>query len=159
MENNIETNNNKESSKEEIAESLTETYNSIEESFQQFIFLLFIPNSFTGRVTVYIDEGEHKVSYSIKDFLSKIKKICGTNEMNRLAIACNNIGIPFFYDREKKILKEVKEKPKADAMSVKKIRELDAIQNGQQQNQYNIDNVFNSIKDQYKGLVDNLTEQ
>lgn len=145
----------KNTDKENISEDLTETMDSIEESFQQFLFLLFIPNSFSGYVTVYIDEGEHKISFNIKDFLQKIKKICGTNEMNRIAMACNNIGIPFFYDREKKILKEVKEKPKADSMSIMKIKELSGFGQPNKIN-YNTDTIFNSVKDQYQNLINDL---
>jgi len=129
----------------------------IEESFSQFLFLLFIPNSYTGYVEVYIDEGEHSAAFSIKEFLAKIEKICGRDEMNRISMACNNLGIPFFYDREKKTLRELKEKPKEDRMSVSTIKNLSGFGRPIQQ-AYSTDAIFNSVKGQYSKLINELTK-
>ena len=127
----------------------------LEESFSQFLFLLFIPNSYSGYVEVYIDEGEHSASFSIKEFLSKIELVCGREEKNKIAMACNNLGIPFFYDRQRKILKELKEKPKEERMSVRTIKNLSGF--GQPKSVvYSTDSIFNGVKDQYSKLVNGL---
>lgn len=136
----------------EIGQSLQD---QLEESFSQFLFLLFIPNSYSGYVEVYIDEGEHSASFSIKEFLSKVELVCGREEKNRIAMACNNLGIPFFYDRQRKILKELKEKPKEERMSVRTIKNLSGF--GQPKSvAYSTDSIFNGVKDQYAKLVNGL---
>lgn len=148
-----------EQEREEEYEALQETYRKIDESFGQFLFLLFIPNSWMNTVDVYIDEGEFRSTFTIPEFLKKIETTCGYTEANRLRIACNNLGIPFFYDRQKKNLVELKEKPKNERMSVSLIKRLSAENDANMDDGKNeSDRIFDSLKGQYDSLIHGLVD-
>lgn len=137
------------------AEEQDDIYQRIEEAMGQFMFLLFIPNSHTRMVEVYIDQGEHHTWYTIDEFANKIKAICGQEESNRLRNACRELGIPFFYDREKKTLTEIKEAPKKDRLCVNKIKDLGGF--GVPNNDpWSMNSLYGGVKNQYLDLVNNI---
>lgn len=142
-----------EKNKEEEYEALEESYRKVDESFNQFLFLLFIPNSWSNLVEVYIDEGEFRMTLNIDDFLNKINAICGYEEMIRLKQACNNLGIPFFYDRQNKTLVELREQPKQERMCVATIRKLAS---QEAPTSMSSDNIFNGVRSQYNDLIENI---
>lgn len=97
-------------------EPVKKTFADMEEeanrNLNQFAFLLFIPNPMTKTIKYYVD-GEKRTPYvkNKDDFISIIKNVCGPEEANRLEVACMEYGVPFLYDRKKKILRQVPEKP------------------------------------------------
>lgn len=97
-------------------EPVKKTFADMEEeanrNLNQFAFLLFIPNPMTKTIKYYVD-GEKGTPYvkNKDDFISIIKNVCGPEEANRLEVACMEYGVPFLYDRTKKILRQVPEKP------------------------------------------------
>ena len=130
-------------------------YKQTEEALGQFMFLLFIPNSHTRMVEVYIDQGEYHTWYSIEEFKDKIKGICGQIEANRLENACRELGVPFFYDRVHGTLTEIKEKPQRQRLNVSVIKDLGGF--GQSKiPEYGTNTIFNSVKGQYLDLIKNV---
>ena len=73
------------------ADAMDDYYQKTEEALGQFMFLLFIPNSHTRSVEVYIDKGEYHTWYTIEEFGKKIKTICGVTEARHcptLRVSC-----------------------------------------------------------------------
>lgn len=138
------------------SEALSENYRKINESFSQFLFLTFIPNSWQNSVEVFIDEGDFRVTFPIPEFLDKIEMICGAEERTRLAIACNNLGIPFFYDREHKKIIELKEKPKKENLNVNMIRSLGMDNYNTSAKNNNLDNMYSGLKEQFNSLIQDI---
>ena len=125
-------------------EDLVSAEEQLKENLLQFVFLVFIPNSHTGYVEIYLDSGDYRTVLSIKDLVSKIEEICGYEESNKIAVACNNLGIPFIYDRQTKTITQLNEKPKPDALSVSKIKKIEADKN--KPGNYSINSIFNDMK-------------
>ena len=141
--------------KEEFAEAQDEIYQRTEEAMGQFMFLLFIPNTQTRMVEVYIDQGEYHTWYAFEEFYQKIKDTCGKDEADRLSNACRELGVPFFYDRERKTLTEIKEKPQRDRLCVNKIKDLGGF--GVIDNPYSgTEALYNGVKGQYLDLVNSI---
>lgn len=79
----------------------------LEYELNQFEFIVFIPNPASGFVTFFIDDGQMESAMFIDQFLKKMETVCGTEEMNKIDVACHDYGVPYFYDRHHKILKEI----------------------------------------------------
>jgi hypothetical protein len=137
------------------ADAMDDYFHKTEEALGQFMFLLFIPNSHTRTVEVYIDKGEYHTWYTIDEFGEKIKTICGVTEANRLMNACRELGVPFLYDRVKGTLVEIKEKPQKQRLSVNTIKDLGGFGHVEAP-AYGTNSVFESVKGQYLDLVNNL---
>ena len=123
------------------ADAMDDYYQKTEEALGQFMFLLFIPNSHTRTVEVYIDKGEYHTWYTIEEFGEKIKAICGVTA--------------FLYDRVKGTLVEIKEKPQKQRLSVNTIKDLGGFGHVEAP-AYGTNSVFESVKGQYLDLVNNL---
>ena len=128
---------------------ITKTFAEMEEeadrNLNQFAFLLFITNPTTKTVKYYVD-GE-KVIYvkSKDDFIRIIKSVCGVEESNRIEVACMEYGIPFLYDRTKKLLKQVPSKSLDRNMDLSEKQVLKSIANEKQNQTTEIDSVFQSV--------------
>lgn len=97
---------------EPVKKSFADMEEEANRNLNQFAFLLFIPNPMTKTIKYYVD-GEKGTPYvkNKDDFISIIKSVCGSEEANRLEVACMEYGVPFLYDRTKKILRQMPEKP------------------------------------------------
>ena len=128
---------------------ITKTFAEMEEeadrNLNQFAFLLFIPNPTTKTVKYYVD-GE-KVIYvkSKDDFIRIIKSVCGVEESNRIEVACMEYGIPFLYDRTKKLLKQVPSKSLDRNMKHNEKQVLKSIANEKQNQTTEIDSGFQAV--------------
>lgn len=96
---------------EETTKNLTDSMESrLEYEMSQFEFIIFTPNPSIGSVTFFIDDGQMESSMYIEQFLEKIEKVCGYEERSKIEIACHDYGIHYFYDRHKKLLRELSPK-------------------------------------------------
>lgn len=80
-----------------------------EEGLNLFFFIVFIPNPLNQSVRLWIDGGDFEFYMHRDRFLAIIEATCGYTESNKIRNACNEYGVPFFYDRDKKELKEINE--------------------------------------------------
>ena len=94
----------------------------------------------------YYVDGE-KVIYvkSKDDFIRIIKSVCGVEESNRIEVACMEYGIPFLYDRTKKLLKQVPSKSLDRNMDLSEKQVLKSIANEKQNQTTEIDSVFQAV--------------
>ena len=128
---------------------ITKTFAEMEEeadrNLNQFAFLLFIPNPTTKTVKYYVD-GEKVIYVKNKDdFIKIIKSVCGVEESNRIEVACMEYGIPFLYDRTKKLLKQVPSKSLDRNMDLSEKQVLKSIANEKQNQTTEIDSVFQAV--------------
>lgn len=135
-------------------EDVEDSYKKIDEAMGQFMFLLYIPNTQTRTVEVYIDQGEYHTWYTFNEFYEKIASICGPEEANKLLASCHELGVPFFYDRDRRTIKEITENHKEERISTSLIRKMGTP--NATGTVWNTNSIFDSVKDQYLDLVNNI---
>ena len=129
----------------EIKKTFLEIEEEANRNLNQFAFLLFIPNPINKTVKYYVD-GENAANIKGKDdFIKIIKAVCGPEEANRIEVACLEYGVPFIYDRTKKILKQVMEKSIGRNMDFSQKKVEDSIKNEKQSQSNELDSVFQSL--------------
>lgn len=129
----------------EVVNNLVEYENNANRILTQFAFILFIPNPMTKSIKYYVD-GDPEVFFKPTDeFINVIKEICGYQEANKIKVACSEYGVPFLYDRDKKMLKQVMESEPERNIDVSLKRIEDEDKKEQEEHKGTLNAVFDAI--------------
>lgn len=139
---------------EETNKNLAQLIEEEEHSLDQFAFIIFIPNPMARMVQVIIDDGFIKMTMPFDRFLNTIENVCGHTERKRIEQKCAEYGIPFYYDRAKRLLKQIQEVPEAKRLTAKKLYEDNELDKEEDSKRFDFDSKFESLRDKHFALID-----